>query len=199
MGRKRKAGAKRQPNGRINHKHQAFEEGPQQVVLRARRRARKPVPVLECAGRQPTVQEITDHKQKTEAYRQADQKPVTKDQAKSQKLSERGSVLGNWLADGLLTREQVQIGEDYCARFMAYTSLNGLPRATAGISGYGDIRGGTQPDRIKAAVAAKAAHMADQARLRHCTAGVRAAMRRACVTDDPAPLHLVREGIDALK
>lgn len=174
-GRKRKATNNRMPSGRINQRRQAFEEGPQQVVLSARRRHHRGVRSID-----------------------ADKRPVTKEQAKALRLTDRGSFLGNLMADGKLTAEQVEAGENYCQRYIAYAVLNGLPKITPQIAGYGAVRGMSRVERLDAAMAAKAVYSADQSRLRHCSAGVRQAIKRACVLDEPAPVHLVREGLDAL-
>ena len=184
-----KAG-KRTPSGQLSRAKDAvedrrnesarvsFEEGPTQTVLRARRRQRNGVKTIA-----------------------KDKTPVTKAQAQDMRLFERGSILGNWLADGKLTREQVQAGEDYCARYITFASLNGLPRPTAKIANYSDSQGGqpTRPERLQAAIAAKSAHMEDQRLLRHCSPhNVAWAIRRACVTDEAAPLDLVKVGLAAL-
>jgi hypothetical protein len=185
----RKSG-KREPNGRLSRvaadvadrrdesARRSFEDGPTQTVLRARRRQHKGV---QSVGK--------------------DKAPVTKAQAHDMRLMDRGSVLGNWLADEKLTGDQVQVGEDYCRRYLAYASLNGLPLPTAKIASYSDSQGGkgTRPERIEAAIAAKAAHMEDQRILRHCSPhNIIWAIGRACVRDEMAPLDLVRIGLTAL-
>lgn len=188
MARKRKRG-KRTATGQLSRSKSAvtqrrqdaarerFEDGPTQVVLQARRRHKRGVRSIE-----------------------ADRKPVSKEQAKNMRLYDRGTILGNWLAEGKLTLEQVAVAGDYAARYEAYRRLNGLPSPTAKTASYSDAPRGAEDkrDRVRAAMMAKAAHDADQAKLRHCTAGTRQAMRRACITEDPAPLHLVVEGINSL-
>ena len=188
MARKKRSKAPRTASGQLSRsksakairheeiERQSFEEGPQQTVLRARRRQAKGVRTIE-----------------------ADRRPVSKDEAKRLRLHDRGTILGQWLAEGKLTLEQVQAAGDYAMRYEAFRSLNGLPKPTAKIASYSDTHGGiARPERIRAAKAAKAAHMADQAKLRHCTAGTRDAMRKACIAETPAPFHLVLEGIKAL-
>lgn len=180
---------RRTPSGRLSRsksakrasrdraERQAFEDGPQQTVLQARRRQLRGVKCME-----------------------ADRAPVSKDQAHKLRLRDRGSVLGIWMADGKLTRDQVRAGEDYCQRYGRYAQLCGLPKPTAKISSYSDARGGgSRPDRIEAARRAKAEHDHDRNILRHCSPhNVLWAMKRACVLDEVAPLDLVRAGLDAL-
>lgn len=189
----RKTGA-RTPTGRLseakaaidaraeNERREAFEDGPMQTVLRARRRQRREF-------RQP------DDLKK---WWDQESRSVTKEQVKNQALDKRGSVLGRLLADGHMTEQQVAAGEDYCERYTRYAALNGLPRPTPQGPAYGAVRGGSRPERPDAAMKAKAAHMADQRILSKCSAGVSWAIKRACVTDEAAPLHLIREGLDAL-
>lgn len=173
-GRKRKQGVTRTENGRISRaKPQPFEEGPQQVVLQARRRALRGVMPIDRATR-----------------------PVGKDEAV--RLGKRGSVLGCMADDKHITAEMQAAGDDYCQRYMTYAGLNGMPRPTPQGPAYGEVRGGSRPERIRAAIAAKAEHFADQRVLTHCSAGVRWAVKRACVLDEAAPPHLVREGLMAL-
>lgn len=174
-GRKQKTGVARTATGRISRaKQEAFEDSPQQTVLQARRRAQKGMMPIDKATR-----------------------PVGKDEAT--RLSKRGSVLQRMADDGSITPEMMAAGDDYCERYIAYASLNGMPRPTPQGPAYGAVRGGTRPERIKAAIAAKAEHMADQRVLTtHCAAGVRWAIKRACVMDEAAPVHLVREGLIAL-
>lgn len=189
----RKAG-KRTPSGRLSRakdqvaqrqqdaERQAFEEGPQQTVLKARRRHRQKF-------REPA---------NPDAWREEQRKPVSKPQAKKQRLDARGSVLGRMWADGQITDQQRAAGDNYCARYLRYAALNGMPRVTPKVGSYGEVTGGSRAERLDAAMAAKAEHDRDQAILRHCTAGVRWAMKRACVTDEAAPAHLVKEGLQAL-
>lgn len=173
-GRKPKQNVERTASGRISRaKPVAFEDGPQQVVLQARRRALRGVMPIDKATR-----------------------PVGKDEAV--RLGKRGSVLGCMADDKHITAEMQAAGDDYCQRYMAYAALNGMPRPTPQGPAYGEVRGGSRPDRIKAAMAAKAEHFADQRVLTHCSAGVRWAIKRACVLDEAAPPHLVREGLIAL-
>ncbi|MEP2955541.1 MAG: hypothetical protein ABJN39_09390 [Sulfitobacter sp.] len=174
VGRKRKQGVARTENGRISRaKAVPFEESPQQVVLQARRRAlRGPMPI-DMAMR-----------------------PVGKDEAV--RLGKRGSVLGCMADDRHITAEMQAAGDDYCQRYMTYAALNGMPRPTPQGPAYGEVRGGSRPERLRAAQAAKDEHFADQRVLTHCSAGVRWAIKRACVLDEAAPPHLVREGLMAL-
>jgi len=135
----------------------------------------------------------------TADYIQRDAKPVTKQQAASMKLDQRGSVLGNLCADGAITPQELAAGLDYCERYNAYASANGLPKPTPSGPAYGAIRGGmNRPERIKATIAATAAHKADQDILRRCSAGVMPAMRKACVVDELAPTYQIKEGLAAL-
>ena len=164
---------------------QEFSQDARQTVYQARYRHR-------LKFRQPEEQKAAD------TWRKKVTSPVEKQQVKQHKLDRRGSVLGKWLADGKLTEEQVSAGEDYCQRYVRYAALNGLPRATPAGASYGDVRGGSRALRIEAAQKAKAAHAVDQAKLRHCRAGVRWAIKRACVLDEAAPLSMVKEGLDAL-
>ena len=182
---KRKS-APRTPSGQLSRSASAlahaervsFEEGPTQTVLKARRRQVMPI---------------------TADYIQRDAKPVTKQQAASMKLDQRGSVLGNLCADGAITPQELAAGLDYCERYNAYASANGLPKPTPSGPAYGAIRGGmNRPERIKATIAATAAHKADQDILRRCSAGVMPAMRRACVVDELAPTYQIKEGLAAL-
>lgn len=148
-----------------------------QTVLRARRR----------------------HKRKiNDDYIEDDKKPVTKQQMKNMKLLDRGSFLGRLHAEGEITDRELSAGQDYCQRYITYASLNGLPRPTAKGSNIGVSGGGSRPDRLEAAIRSKAAHMDDMAILRGCSAGVIWAMKRGCITDDEAPVSLVREGLRAL-
>lgn len=173
-GRKRKAGVARTPSGRISRAApERFEDAPQQVVLQARNRMMQGVMSIERATR-----------------------PVSK--AEAERLSKRGSVLGRMVDDKAITTEMMAAGDDYCQRYIAYASLNGMPRPTPQGPSYGAVRGGSRPDRIKAAIAAKADHMADQRALTHCSSGVSWAVKCACVMDESAPQHLVREGLMAL-
>lgn len=179
MAKKRKTG-KREPNGRLSRRKAdveaaRFEDDARQTVWQARRRHLRGVKDIE-----------------------GDKAPVSKDQAKALRLSDRGSILGNWMADGKLTPEQVRAGEDFCARYLDFAHLNGLPTPTAKIGNYGAVRGGSRPERLEAARRAKAAHHADKAILKRCRAGVYWAMRRACVCDELAPIEWVREGCRAL-
>ena len=166
-------------------RREEFSQDARQTVYQARYRHR-----LEF--RQP------EKPKEAEAWRNKVTSSVDKQKVKQHKLDSRGSVLGRWLAEGKLTEEQVSAGEDYCHRYVRYAALNGLPRATPAGASYGDVRGGSRALRIEAAQKAKAAHAADQAKLRHCRAGVRWAIKRACVLDEAAPLSMVKEGLDAL-
>lgn len=168
----------REPNGRASRRREdvervAFEEGPHQTVLQARRRVLKGIMPIDRATR-----------------------PVSKDEAV--RLGKRGSVLACMVEDNHITPEMQAAGDDYCARYIAYAGTNGLPRPTPQGPAYGAVRGGSRPERISAAIAAKKDHMVDQSALVHCTSGVRWAIRRACVMDEAAPPHLVREGLIAL-
>ncbi|WP_422073914.1 hypothetical protein [Tranquillimonas rosea] len=191
--RNRKAGP-REPSGKLSRKPdhveqrrseaaaKAFEESEMQTALMARRRHRR------------EFREPVDPK----SWREKDAKPVSKQQMKNQQLDKRGSVLGSMWADGDITEEQHAAGLDYCERYISYSALNGLPRPTAQAASYGAVRGGSRPDRLKAAMAAKADHAEDQRILRQCSAGVTWAIKRACVTDEQAPVKQVREGLQAL-
>ncbi|MGI3168409.1 hypothetical protein ACRARG_04605 [Pseudooceanicola sp. C21-150M6] len=159
-----------------------FEEGPTQTVLKARRMHRTPF-------KEP---------KRPEKWREKHDKPVSKQEVREKRLDAVGSVLGRLWADKHITDQQLAAGQDYCERYLRYSSLNGLPRVTPKIANYGEVTGGSRPDRIKAAIAAKAAHDADQRILRKCSAGTLWAMKRACVADEAAPIHLIREGLQAL-
>lgn len=159
----------------------AFEEGPSQVVLRARRRHRTPY-----------------RDDDAQAYRKKDEKPVTKEQVKTMRLDQRGSVLGRLFADGKISAQELAAGNDYCERYLSYASLNGLPKPTPSAPSYGEVRGGSRPERIRAAIAAKAAHLSDNHVLRTCTAGVIPAIMRSCVRDESAPTYQIKEGLAAL-
>lgn len=124
--------------------------------------------------------------------------PVSKEQAATHKLDARGSVLGIMWADGHITAQDREAGADYAQRYGTYAALVGLPRPTPQAQAYGEVRGTSRPENIRAARMAKAAHDADQHVLRHCSAGVMWAITRACVMDEAAPLHLVQEGLRAL-
>lgn len=169
---------------RAEDRREAFEQDARQTVYKARDRHRREF-------RQPAPDAAEKWREKVTA-------PVQKPTVKKHRLDKRGSVLGRWLADGKLTEEQVAAGEDYCQRYVEYAALNGLPRVTPTGASYGAVRGGSRPERLEAARRAKAAHAADQAKLRHCRAGVRWAIKRACVLDERAPLSMVREGLQAL-
>jgi hypothetical protein len=149
---------------------QRFEEGAQQVVLQARRRH---------------LGIISDD-------------PVTREEAAKLALFDRGNPLGDWLADGYLTRGHIEIAGDYAARHRRYTTLCGLPKPTPGIGAYGAVRGLSGDPDPDAAVKARRAHMEDQAALLRCSPGVRDQMHRACILMEPATLRWVREGIEAL-
>jgi hypothetical protein len=189
----RKSGP-REPNGRPSRRkgdtarrHEeaerlAFEDGPMQTVLRARRRHK-------AAFREPTD---------PDKYQRRDARPVSKQEMREQKLDARGSYLGTLWADGKITDQELAAGQDYCHRYREYAALNGLPAPTPKVGSYGEIRGGSRPDRIARARAARAQHETDQAILRSCAAGTRWAMRRACILDEPAPLRLVKTGLAEL-
>jgi hypothetical protein len=195
MGRQRKNG-KRTASGQLSRSAEAraearqaaervsFEQGPMQTVLQARRRHRRAITVAIESNPQP--------------WRKADATPVSKEQMVRQKLRERGSIIGVMWAEGKLTAQELAAGNDYCQRYLSYASLNGLPRPTPQAPSYGEVRGGSRPERIRAAIAAKAAHVEDQRILRHCSAGVVPAIMRACVRDEAAPTHQVKEGLAAL-
>jgi hypothetical protein len=176
-GRKRKQGL-RTPSGQLSRSQEArevqqriaFEEGPQQTVLQARRR------------------HMGKHKPG----------PVTKEEAQRLKLYDRGSPLGDWLAQGKLTRGHIEVAGDFAARCARYRKMCGLPKATAQVGAYGAVRGGSGDPDPEQATAARRAHMADQAELQRCAAGTRKAMHDACVCLEPAPLWLVKQGIEAL-
>lgn len=173
-GRKRKTGVARTPSGQISRAAPArFEDAPQQTVLQARRRALRGVMPIDKAT-----------------------SPVGKDEAV--RLSKLGSVLSRMVDAGTITAEMQAAGDDYCQRYITYASLNGMPRPTPQGPAYGAVRGSTRPDRINAAIAAKADHAVDQKALTQCTSGVLWAIKRVCVMDEAAPPHLVREGLVAL-
>ena len=179
-----KKNAPREPNGRISRAKRdqpeldrlRFEEGPQQTVLQARRRQKRGImPIGKATA------------------------PVSKAEAQALNLNERGTVLGRLCADGHITAQEREAGDNFCARYVSYARLNGLPNPNpkcASLEGQGGKS--TRPDRISAAVAAKAAHMIDAKILRHCSAGVTTAVMRACVRESEAPLHQVKEGLAAL-
>ena len=159
-----------------------FEEGPTQTVLQSRRRHRR-------VFKQP----------KDDKWAEKDRSPVTKDQVKAMKLNERGSILGVMFAQGYITAQERTAGEDYCDRYGTYAQLSGLPKPTAKGASWGGAGGrSNRQENISATIAAKAAHMADQRVLTQCSAGVTWAMKRACVRDEPATPHLVKEGLAAL-
>lgn len=208
-GRPPKQNVARTPSGQISRaKVEPFEEGPQQTVLRARNRMRKPFVEPHCPDDwEKPVYEISEigsvskgslrKTEKRAVKARADMlKPVTK--ADGERLKRRGSVLGCMVDDKIITAEMQTAGDDYCQRYITYASLNGLPRPTPQGPAYGAVRGGARPERIAAAVAAKSDHMADQKALTQCSSGVRWAIKRACVMDEAAPPHLVREGLIAL-
>ena len=159
-----------------------FEEGPMQTVLKARRNMRK------------TFREPKD----APKWRESATRPVSKDEVRNHKLDARGSVLGRLWADGEITADERRAGEDYCQRYTTYAALSGLPRPTPQGPAYGEVRGGGRPERISATIAARAAHDEDQRILRHCGAGVMAAIKRSCVRDEPSPVHQIKEGLRAL-
>ena len=159
-----------------------FEEGPTQTVLQARRKMRKEFSEPDDAQK----------------WRKSVAKPVTKDEVRNHKLDARGSILGSMWADGKITADERRAGEDYCERYTTYASLAGLPRPTPQGPAYGEVRGGNRPERIGATIAARKAHDADQHILRHCGSGVMVAIKRACVRDEAAPIHQVKEGLSAL-
>ena len=208
-GRPKKEGVNRTPSGQISRaKPERFEDGPQQTVLQARNRMCRPfVEPHDPADWSKPVYELSEvgavskgpETKAEKAARKARAKmlrPVSKDDAA--RLGKRGSVLGCMADDKTITAEMQTVGDDYCQRYITYASLNGMPRPTPQGPAYGAVRGGTRPERVRAAIAAKADHMADQRVLTQCSAGVRWAMKRACVMDEAAPPHLVREGLMAL-
>lgn len=188
---------KRTPSGQLSRakaavqerqqeeRREAFEEGPTQTVLRARNRQAKPF-------HQP------DTPEGCEKWRRKALKPVSRAEVAEKKLGDCGSVLGRLRVKGVITEQEQQAGEDFCARYLAYATLNGLPRLTAKIASYGSVGGRSGAMDIEAAIRAKAAHMADERLLNHCSAGVRWAIFRACVEEKPATPHLVKEGLRAL-
>ncbi len=175
MARPRKAG-KRDKNGRLSRKvddveARTFQESPAQTVLQARLR------------------------HKTGA---ATVGPVTKDQVKAHSLDKRGSVLGNLLADRVITASQHAAGEDFCERYTRYAALNGIPRATAQGAAYGEVRGSNGGDMTQAAIKARKLHMHDMALLACYGKHVRKAVFDACVLDEPVNNDLLRVGLKAL-
>ncbi len=163
----------------------AFEEGPMQVALKARRR--HAVTFKEPANAASASK-----------WRKRDARPVSKDEMTAEKLQHRGSVIGRLWADGRITDQQLAAGSDYCERYIRYAALHGLPAPTPQGISYGEVRGGSRPDRLRAAMEAKRQHDADQNILRKCSAGVIWAIKRACVLDDAAPEHMICEGLQAL-
>ncbi|RVV99681.1 hypothetical protein EKE94_03085 [Mesobaculum littorinae] len=113
------------------------------------------------------------------------------------KQRHRRSVIGWMWADGKITDGKHSAALDYCQRYAAYAALNGLPRPMPQGPSYGVVRGGSRLERIRAAIAVKEEHMCDQHILLSCTAGVLWAIKRACVTDEAAALHQIREGLAA--
>lgn len=160
----------------------AFEQGPTQTVLQARRRHRRP------------FTEPSD----PDNWRERNAKPVSKAQAKELHLDRLGSVLGRLYDRGEITLEQMLAGDAYGQRYQLYASLNGIPRPTPQGPRYGEVLGSSRADRIKAAIAAKQDHNRDLLILKHCPAGTAWAIHRACVTDEAAPPHLIRAGLAAL-
>ena len=214
----RKAG-KRTASGQLSRSKEAvaeraaiahretFEEGPMQTVLKARRRHSKefrephkpseweqPVSIIckETGTVTPPLYATAMHRQIWKRER----RPVTKEEAA--KLVDLGSILGKMKAAGHITAREAAAGSDYCQRYITYAATHGLPRPTPQGPAYGEVRGASRPERIKAAIAARSAHEADQRILRHCSAGVTWAIKRACVLEDAAPRHLVKEGLAAL-
>ncbi|WP_386681858.1 hypothetical protein [Loktanella sp. R86503] len=186
MARARKAG-KRTKSGQLSRAkdevdRRTFEESDTQTVLKARRRHRR---------------EFTQPAD-AEAWRKKDAAPVTKAQATLHKLDARGSILGILWAEGKITAQEREAGQDYCQRYIKYASTNGLPRPTVQGCAYGEVRGNSRPDNIRAAIAAKEAHRVDQNILRKCSSGVIPAIMRACVREEKAPLHQIKEGLQAL-
>lgn len=173
-GRKRKQDVARTPSGRISRaKGVNFEDAPQQVVWQARRRQQH--------GPMPITKATTS---------------VGPEEAK--RLSQRGSVLARMLADGLISKDQLAAGEDYCQRYMRYAALVGLPRHTPQGSSWGEINGLSSPDRTDEAMIAKREHAVDCAALTQCSAGVSLMVQRVCVSDEDGAPNLLKEGLDAL-
>lgn len=206
---KRKAG-KRTASGQLSrsreardeHKRRAFSDDARQTVWGARlrhkrgsREAHPPGKTLAIAGDNtmgyPIIREI-----KVAAPEPAN--TVTKDQVVTHKLDHRGSALGRLWADGKISQQELRAGEEYCARYRAYAALNGLPQPVPTAAAYGAVRGGSRPERLRAAAIAKAEHNADRAILRKCIAGTQWAIQRVCVEDTAAPLFLVKKGLAAL-
>ena len=79
----------------------AFEEGPMQVALRARRRHA-------VKFKEPANDEGASK------WRTRDARPVSKDEMVAAKLQHRGSVIGRLWADGRITDQQLSAGSDYC-------------------------------------------------------------------------------------
>ena len=101
--------------------------------------------------------------------------------------------------DGRLTDQERAAGLDYCQRYLEYARTNGLPNPNPKCASIDAIGGkSTRAENIKRAVSAKSQHMTDQNILRHCVSGVMWAVKRACVRDEAAPSHLVKEGLAAL-
>ena len=163
----------RSREARDEHKRRAFSDDVRQTVWAARLRLKRGVRSVRAGI-------------------------VTKDQVITHQLDHRGSVLGRLWADGKITQQELRAGEEYCARYRAYASLNGLPQPVPVAPAYGAVRGGTRPERLKAAALAKAEHNTDRAILQACIAGTQWAIRRACVEDIRAPLFLVKLGLEAL-
>lgn len=192
----------REPSGRLSRKKEdvatrAFEEGPQQTVLQARRRTNEPFsqPVDTWSLDE---REVLKSDEACKKWRERMTAPVSKGEASRKGLLERGTVLWSLCADGEITREQAAAGDNFAARYVRYASLNGLPKITPSGSSYGDVRGGSRPERLEAARLAKADHMIDRRIIMSCSAGAWWAMVRTCVENEPAPIYLLKLALSAL-
>lgn len=203
-GDKRKRGRPRQegprePNGRLQRpkaktflktlekmEHVTFETGPMQTVLKRRR---------------------------FEANGVFSDRPVTKREAEALGLAHRGLVLENWREDYALDMRQGKpkakrrglSSEDFEAALAfailreTYRRAAGLPKETISMPPLGHI-GSTSTGGLRRMPASlKDEHDRAVAALINAGGRVWYAIRAACVLDQPAPIHLVREGCKVLR
>lgn len=188
MPRKRKSGP-REPSGRPSRRKSdvervAFERGPMQTVLQARKRHMRQFEQPEDAKRW-LARNFAD---------------VQKDEAKRLRLFHRGSVLDRLWADGKITDAERAAGLDYAERYLRFAKLHGLPPATPKGAQLDGIGGRSlAPESARKARIAKAQHYHDREVIMQCRP-LRAAVavHRACVLDELVDDDLLRIGLAAL-
>lgn len=126
------------------------------------------------------------------------------------KIAEAGYTAGRMWIDGTITKEHLEVGNEYASRYFRYVNESGVQCPSPRAQNFGQVRGhdgDLTDDAIERARIATAAMVADQTTLLSCIDGpqVKALVFNLFVMDEenlrmvgPQQLIWIRRGLNAL-